>query len=209
MISAGAVGAATGVIGIGLSAIDIIRGERMRKENEKNLKNLKRPMMEVTQGQQQQVELGRQMANQDMPGYQLAQQQMGLNMQQSFGNASRAATNSNDLLSFATQGMESQQGALANLAMQNAQSRRQGMLNYQDQLGGLGETQQEMFMMNKFNPFQEKRQQYQQNMQQGGELVRQGMAGIGGVVGGATPMMSAGFGDDSWEKFRAMYGATK
>ena len=128
-------------------------------------------------------------------------------MQQGFGNASRAATNPNDLLSFATQGMESQQNALANLAMQNAQSKRQGMINYQGQLGSLGETQQEMFMMNKFQPFQEKRQQYQLNINQGNDLVGQGMAGIGGAIGGATPMMSAGFGDDSWEKFRAMYGA--
>lgn len=200
-------GLITGGIGVGLSAIDIIRGERMRKENEKNLKNLKRPMMEVTQAQRQQLELGRQMSTQDMPGYQLAQQQMGLNMQQGLANASRAATSSQDLLSVATSGMADQQSALAGLAMQNAQNKRQGMLNYQDQLGGLAETQQEMFMMNQFQPFQEKRAQYQQNIQQGRDLVNSGMQGIGGAIGGAMPMLSAGTGPDSWKRFSEMYGS--
>jgi hypothetical protein len=207
MVSAAGMGLITGGIGVGLSAIDIIRGERMRKQNEEKLKNLQRPMMGVTDAQAQQVALGQQMANQDMAGYGIAQNQIQTQGAQTLANVSRGAMSSTDLMAAATNVGMNNTNALNDLAMQNAQSRRQGMMNYQEQLGGLAETQQQMFMMNKYQPFQEKREQYQQNIQQGRELVNAGMQGIGGAVGQSMPLLSAGFGDDSWKRFSDLYGS--
>ena len=200
-------GLITGGIGVGLSAIDIIRGERMRKENEKNLRNLKRPMMEVPEAQRQQMELYRRMTTQGMPGQQAAQNMMDLQAQRAYGNASRAATSSQDLLGVATNLGEQQQMNQLDLAGRAADYQSTAMNQYASGLGNLAQTQQEMFMMNKFQPFQEKRQQYQQNIQQGRELVSSGMQGIGSAIGGAMPLLAAGTGTDSWEKFSQMYGA--
>jgi hypothetical protein len=206
-MTAAGMGLITGGIGVGLSAIDIIRGERMRKENEKNLRNLKRPMMEVPEAQRQQMELYRRMTTQGMPGQQAAQNMMDLQAQRAYGNASRAATSSQDLLGVATNLGEQQQMNQLDLAGRAADYQSTAMNQYASGLGNLAQTQQEMFMMNKFQPFQEKRQQYQQNIQQGRELVSSGMQGIGSAIGGAMPLLAAGTGTDSWEKFSQMYGA--
>ena len=200
-------GLITGGIGVGLSAIDIIRGERMRKQNEAKLKNLQRPMMGVTDAQAQQVALGQQMSTQNMAGYDIAQNQIQNQSAQALANVNAGAMSSADLMAAATNLGMNNTNALNDLAMQNAQSKRQGMMNYQEQLGGLAETQQQMFMMNKYQPFQEKREQYQQNIQQGRELVNAGMQGIGGAVGQSMPLLSAGFGDDSWKRFSDLYGS--
>jgi hypothetical protein len=207
MVSAAGMGLITGGIGVGLSAIDIIRGERMRKQNEAKLKNLQRPMMGVTDAQAQQVALGQQMSTQNMAGYDIAQNQIQTQGAQTLANVNAGAQSSADLMAAATNLGMNNTNALNDLAMQNAQSKRQGMLNYQEQLGGLAETQQQMFMMNKYQPFQEKREQYQQNIQQGRELVNAGMQGIGGAVGQSMPLLSAGFGNDSWKRFSDMYGS--
>lgn len=207
MVSAAGMGLITGGIGVGLSAIDIIRGERMRKQNEAKLKNLQRPMMGVTDAQAQQVALGQQMSTQNMAGYDIAQNQIQNQSAQALANVNAGAMSSADLMAAATNLGMNNTNALNDLAMQNAQSKRQGMMNYQEQLGGLAETQQQMFMMNKYQPFQEKREQYQQNIQQGRELVNAGMQGIGGAVGQSMPLLSAGFGDDSWKRFSDLYGS--
>lgn len=207
MVSAAGMGLITGGIGVGLSAIDIIRGERMRKQNEEKLRNLQRPMMGVTDAQAQQVALAQQMATQNMAGYEIARNQIQNQSAQALANVSAGATSSADLMAAATNLGMNNINALNDLAMQNAQSKRQGMMNYQEQLGGLAETQQQMFMMNKYQPFQEKREQYQQNIQQGRELVNAGMQGIGGAVGQSMPLLSAGFGADSWKRFSDLYGS--
>jgi hypothetical protein len=195
-------GLITGGVGAALSAVDIIRGNRMRKQAEEDLRNLKRPMMTVPEAQIQQVELARMSATQDMPGYNLALQQQMLNTQQGLGNASRAATSSQDLLSVATAGMTGQQGALAQLAMQNAQSQQQGMLNYQETLGGLAETQKTMFDVNQMQPYQLKYQTYSNNLQQGREMINSGIQGIGSSIGAAMPFMAAGKGAQGWTNYK-------
>jgi hypothetical protein len=195
-------GLITGGIGVGLSAVDIIRGNRMRKTAEENLRNLKRPMMSVPEAQMQQVGLARMGAMQDMPGYSLALQQQQLNMQQGMGNASRAATSSQDLLSAATSGMTGQQDVLAQLAMQNAQSRQQGMQNYQETLGGLANTQKTMFDVNQMQPYALKYQTYTNNIQQGRELMNSGMQGLGSSVGSAMPFVASGAGEQGWLNFK-------
>jgi hypothetical protein len=195
-------GLITGGIGVGLSAVDMIRGNRMRKRAEENLRNLKRPMMTVPEAQAQQVALARMGATQDMPGYNLALQQQQLNMQQGLGNASRAATSSQDLLSAATSGMVGQQDILAQFAMQNAQSRQQGMQNYQEALGGLAQTQQAMFQTNQMQPYELKYQTYTNNLKEGRELINSGMQGIGSSIGSAMPFVASGTGNFGWERYK-------
>lgn len=205
-MSAGAVGAVTGGIGVGLSVIDMIRGNRMRKKAEQDLKNLKRPMMGVTNAQQRQVGLAEQMATQNMPGYGIAQNQVQTQSAQALANANAGAMSSADLMSAATTLGQNSTNALNNLAMQNAESKTQGMLNLQDTLGGLDETQKAMFQANQMDPFREKQATYNANLERGRGLIDSGMAGIGESIGQSMPMLSAGFGDKSWENFRAMYG---
>jgi len=195
-------GLITGGIGVGLSAVDIIRGNRMRKRAEENLRNLKRPMMTVPEAQAQQVALAKMGAMQDMPGYNLAMQQQQLGMQQSLGNASRAATSSQDLLSVATGGMAGQQDALAQLAIQNAQFKQEGMQNYQTALSGLAQTQQTMFDVNQMQPYALKYQTYSNNIQQGRDLVNSGMQGLGSSVGSAMPFVASGAGAQGWLNFK-------
>jgi hypothetical protein len=195
-------GLITGGIGVGLSVVDIIRGNRMRKRAEENLRNLKRPMMTVPEAQAQQVALAKMGAMQDMPGYNLAMQQQQLGMQQSLGNASRAATSSQDLLSVATGGMAGQQDALAQLAIQNAQFKQEGMQNYQTALSGLAQTQQTMFDVNQMQPYALKYQTYSNNLQQGRDMINSGMQGLGSSVGSAMPFVASGAGDQGWMNFK-------
>lgn len=198
-------GLITGGIGVGLSAVDIIRGNKMRKEAEQNLKNLNRPMMQVPKAQMQQVAMAQMMMNQGMPGYQMALNNMGLQNSRAFGQASRAATSSQDLLSVATQLGESSQDQMSQLAMTNAQYQRSGMENYQQQLGGLAQTQQEMFNVNQMQPYQLKYQTYTNNLQQGREMINAGMQGVGSSVGSAMPYIAAGSGDEGWANFKNMF----
>lgn len=198
-------GLITGGIGVGLSAVDIIRGERMRKRAEENLRNLKRPMMSVPQAQQQQVTLASQMATQGMPGYQMALNNLGIQNSRAYGQASRAATSSQDLLAVATQLGESSQDQMSQLAMSNAEYQRAGMLNYQQQLGGLADTQKEMFNVNQMQPYQLKYQTYTNNLMQGRELVNSGMQGLGSSIGAAMSYGAAGAGDEGWTNFKNMF----
>jgi len=198
-------GLITGGVGVGLSAIDIIRGERMRKQAEGNLRNLKRPMMAVPQAQQQQIALARGMSTQGMPGYEMALNNMGVQNSRAFGQASRAATSSQDLLAVATQLGESSQDQMMQLGMSNAEYQRAGMLNYQQQLGGLAQTQQDMFNVNQMQPYQMKFQTYTNNLQQGREMVNAGMQGLGSSVGAAMPYIAAGSGDEGWTNFKNMF----
>jgi NAD(P)H-dependent flavin oxidoreductase YrpB (nitropropane dioxygenase family) len=195
-------GAITGGIGIGLSAIDIIRGNKMRKEAEQNLKNLNRPMMQVPEAQMQQVALARMMSNQGMPGYQMALGNLGMQNSRAFGQASRAATSSQDLLSVATQLGESSQDQMSQLAMSNAEYQRSGMENYQSQLGNLAQTQQEMFNVNQMQPYQLKYQTYTNNLQQGRDMINSGMQGIGSSIGSAMPFIASGHGAQGWTNFK-------
>lgn len=195
MISALGAGLIMGGVGSALSVVDIIRGNRMRKEAEKNLRNLKGAIPEA---QLSQVALAQSMANQGMPGYEMAVNNIGLQNSRAFGQASRAATSSNDLLSVATQGLESSQDQMAQLGMTNAEYQRAGMLNLQAQLGNLAQSQQ--------NVYNRKYETYANNLFQGRELVGQGMQGIGGSIGGAMPFIAAGTGDESWDRFARMFG---
>jgi len=196
------IGLITAGVGLTTSTIDMIRGNRMRKEAEKNLKDLKRPQMTVPEAQTQQLAIARMMANSGMPGYQMARANLELQNSRAFGQASRAATSSQDLLSVATQLGESSQDQLSQLAMSNAEYQRSGMENYQTQLGNLAETQKEMFSVNQLQPYQLKYQTYANNLQQGRDLVSTGLSGIGSTAGAAAPYIAAG---NDWDKFRAMY----
>ena len=193
-------------VGAGLSTVDIIRGNRMRKRAEENLRNLKRPMMTIPEAQRAQVELARRSSLMNMPGYDVAIGQQQLALQQGLGNASRAATSSQDLLSAATSGMMGQQDILAQFAIQNAQFRQQGMQDYQSALSGLAQTQQEMFNVNQMQPYALKYQTYNQNLQQGNQLMNQGIAGIGQSVGSSLPFIAAGSGEEGWANFNKMFG---
>lgn len=195
-------GLITGGIGVGLSAVDIIRGNKMRKEAEQNLKNLKRPMMQVPEAQMQQLALARMMSNQGMPGYQMALGNLGMQNSRAFGQASRAATSSQDLLSVATQLGESSQDQMSQLAMSNAEYQRAGMENYQQQLGLLAQTQQEMFNVNQMQPYQLKYQTYSNNLQQGRDMINSGIQGIGSSIGSVMPFISSGTGDQGWTNFK-------
>ena len=195
-------GLITGGIGVGLSAVDIIRGNKMRKEAEQNLKNLKRPMMQVPEAQMQQLALARMMSNQGMPGYQMALGNLGMQNSRAFGQASRAATSSQDLLSVATQLGESSQDQMSQLAMSNAEYQRSGMENYQQQLGLLAQTQQEMFNVNQMQPYQLKYQTYSNNLQQGRDMINSGIQGIGSSIGSVMPFISSGTGDQGWTNFK-------
>lgn len=205
-MTAAGFGAAAGIAGVGLSAIDIIRGERMRKQAMKDLENLKRPMMTVPEAQKQQIAMAQMMMNQGMPGYQMALNNLGVQNSRAFGQASRAATSSQDLLAAATQGLESSQDQLSQLALTNAEYQRSGMENYQTQLGNLAETQKEMFNVNQMQPYQLKYQTYTNNLQQGRDLVNAGIQGIGSTFGASMPYLAAGGGENSWENFRNMFG---
>jgi hypothetical protein len=208
MMSAAAFGAVTGGIGVGLSVIDMIRGNRMAKKAEQDLKNLNRPMMGVTQAQSRQVGLAEQMANQNMPGYSIAQNQIQNQTAQTLANVNAGATSSADLMSAATTVGMNNTNALNNLAMQNEEQKRQGMLNLQDTLGGLDETQKAMFEANQMVPFREKQAVLNANRERGQGLVDQGMQGIGNSIGQSMPYLSAGGGKfSSWENFRSMYGS--
>jgi hypothetical protein len=206
MIGALGAGLIMGGVGSALSIVDIIRGERMRKRAEENLKNLKRPMMEVPQAQRQQMELYRQMATQGMPGQQAAQNMMDLQAQRAYGNASRAATSSQDLLGVATNLGEQQQINQLDLAGRAADYQTNAMNQYASGLGNLAQTQQNMFNVNQMQPYQLKYETYANNIQQGRELVGSGMQGIGSSIGAATPFIAAGGGEDSWKRYAAMFG---
>ena len=207
-MSAAAFGAVTGGIGVGLSVIDMIRGNRMAKKAEQDLKNLNRPMMGVTQAQSRQVGLAEQMANQNMPGYSIAQNQIQNQTAQTLANVNAGATSSADLMSAATTVGMNNTNALNDLAMQNEEQKRQGMLNLQDTLGGLDETQKAMFEANQMVPFREKQAVLNANRERGQGLVDQGMQGIGNSIGQSMPYLSAGGGKfSSWENFRSMYGS--
>ena len=207
MMSAAAFGAVQGAVGVGLSAVDIIRGNRMAKKAEQDLKNLKRPMMGVTNAQQRQVGLAEQMATQNMPGYGIAQNQVQTQSAQALANANAGAMSSADLMSAATTLGQNSTNALNNLAMQNAESKTQGMLNLQDTLGGLDETQKAMFQANQMDPFIEKQAILNANLERGRSLTDQGMQGIGNSIGQSMPYLAAGRGKfSSWENFRSMYG---
>jgi hypothetical protein len=206
MISALGAGLIMGGVGSALSIVDIIRGERMRKRAEENLRNLKRPMMQVPQAKQQQMELYRQMATQGMFGQRAAQSMMDLQAQRAYGNASRAATSSQDLLGVATNLGEQQQINQLDLAGRAADYQTTATNQYASGLGNLAQTQQDMFNVNQMQPYQLKYQTNANNIQQGRELVGNGMQGIGSSIGGAMPFMAAGGGTDSWAKYAAMFG---
>ena len=210
MISAAAFGAVNAGLGLATSTIDIIRGHRMAKQAKEDLKNLKRPMMQVPQAQRQQVELYRQAMTGGMPGQQAAQYMMDRQNQMAMANAAGAATSSQDLLSVATAlGEQGQTNQLA-LAEKAADFQSNAMSQYASGLGQLAQTQQEMFLTNQMDPFREKQAIYQANLQRGQGLRDQGFKGIGDTIGQSMPYFSAG-GDNgkagsSWERFRAMYG---
>lgn len=193
-------------VGSALSIADIVRGERMRKRAEENIRNLKRPMMQVPEAQRQQMELYRQMMTGGMPGQQTAQYMMDLQAQRAYGNASRAATSSQDLLGVATNIGQQQQLAQLGLAKEAADYQTTATNQYATGLGQLAQTQQEMFNVNQMQPYQLKYQTYANNLQQGRDLTSAGMQGIGSSIGGAMPFIAAGSGDDSWARYAAMFG---
>jgi hypothetical protein len=195
MIGALGAGLIMGGVGSALSVVDIIRGNRMRKEAEKNLRNLKGAIPEA---QMRQVGLAQTMATQGMPGYEMTLNNLGLQNSRAFGQAAQASTTSQDLLSAVTQGLESSQDQSAQLGLSNAEYQRAGMLNLQSQLGGLAQSQQ--------NVYNRKYETYANNLMQGRDLTGQGMQGIGGSIGGAMPFIAAGTGDQSWDRFASMFG---
>jgi hypothetical protein len=195
MISALGAGLIMGGVGSALSIVDIIRGERMRKRAEENLRNLKGAIPEA---QMRQVGLAQTMATQGMPGYEMTLNNLNLQNSRAFGQAKQASTNSQDLLSAVTQGLESSQDQSTRLGLENAEYQRAGMLNLQSQLGGLAQSQQ--------NVYNRKYETYANNLMQGRGLVGQGAQGIGSSIGGAMPFMAAGGGTDSWAKYAAMFG---
>lgn len=207
MISALGTGLIMGGVGSALSIVDIIRGERMRKRAEENLRNLKRPMMEVPEAQKQQMELYRQMVTGGMPGQQSVQSMMDLQAQRAYGNASRAASSSQDLLGAATNIGQQQQMAQLDLNRQAADYQFEANRQYAAGLGGLAQTQQEMFNVNQMQPYQLKFQTNTDNIQQGRQLVGSGMQGIGSSIGQAMPFIAAGGGDDSWARYASMFGS--
>jgi hypothetical protein len=199
------IGIATGAIGLISGGIDMYQGKKKEKEAREQLRNLKRPMMEVPAAQQQQVDLYSRMMSQDLPGMRMAQQAMDLNSARLGANALRVG-NSQDALSALTSLAEQQEVSGLQLAGQNAQYKERMAQQYASSLGNLAQTQNEMFRVNQLQPYQQNYQQLSANMAAGQQQFAQGLGGIGSSFSGAAPMIGAGSGAAGWENMRAMYG---
>lgn len=218
------IGIATGIAGLAVGSFDMYEGKQKEMEARRQLAKLVRPMMGVPEAQTRSVDLAEEqyrksqiMSVGDMPGYQAAIANLSRRNAANFGNASKASTSSSDLLSVITSGMESEQDKLLEFAISNADYQdRQKQLGlqrqdnafaaYQSQLGGLANTQQQMFLTNQLGVYNEKYNQLSANMAAGQQQFAQGMQGLGSTVGSATPFIAAGSGAKGWENLRAMYG---
>jgi hypothetical protein len=199
------IGLVTGAVGLIGGGIDMWQGKKKEKEARKQLENLKRPMMQVPEAQNQQLALYSQMMSQDLPGMRMAQQAMDLNTAKLGANALRVG-NSQDALSALTSLAEQQEVSGMQLAIQNAQYKERMAQQYAMGLGNLALTQKEMFQINQLQPYMQKYQQLSANMAAGQQQFAQGLGGIGSSFSGAAPMIGAGSGAAGWENMRAMYG---
>jgi len=199
------IGIITGVAGLAAGGYDMYQGKKKEKEAKNALKNLQRPMMQVPEAQKQQLALYSQMMSQDLPGMRMAQQAMDLNSAKLGANALRVG-NSQDALAALTSLAEQQEVSGLQLAGENAQYKERMAQQYAMGLGGLAQTQKEMFQANQMQPYQQKFQQLSANMAAGQQQFAQGLQGVGSSVSGAAPMIGAGSGAQGWENMRAMYG---
>lgn len=218
------IGIITGVAGLAAGGFDMFQGRKKEKEAKQQMENLVRPMMGVPEAQTRAVDLAEEqyrksqiMSVEDMPGYQAAIANLSGRNAANFANASKVSSSASDLLSVVTSGMESEQDKLLEFAMSNAnyqgnqrqlalQRQANALAAYQAQLGGLANTQQQMFLTNQLGVYNQKYDQLSANMAAGQQQFAQGLGGIGSTIGNAAPMIGAGSGAQGWENMRAMYG---
>jgi len=125
------------LIQLGPAAYQMIQGIKQTREGKEMQKNLgARVNYEIPQEAKQALGLMQQLASsREMPGQASMQSMMDLQTQRAFGNASRAATSSQDLLGVATNLGEQAQENQLNLGIQAAQNYQQ---RQQDLYGALG-----------------------------------------------------------------------
>lgn len=146
----------TGAVSLGKGIQSAIRGRRAKKEIESLEQNLVDPTYELPQ--ELMSAYNRQLGQRtDMPGSQLARYIMGEDYSRAMGNASRAATSSQDLLSVATGLGGQQMTAGLDLAKRSAEYERtaeqQKMQGLGQLAGQIGEYRDIMYRENELNPF--------------------------------------------------------
>ena len=140
-----------GGVGVG----EIVAGMLIQDETQDKIKDWKKkyPEMEIPEAIVQSTDLYRQASQQNMPGYELYQQQLQQSTAQGVSASREAATSAADLLGATTSLYGQQSRAMTNLEIENARQRAQNKQLYAQSLQNLGSWQQQQYLMNEYYPW--------------------------------------------------------
>lgn len=174
-----------------IGSLETSLGYKKKKDLEDDLKKLKAkyPEMDIPTAIVQATDLYRQASQQNMPGYDLYQQQLQQSTAQGVSASREAATSAADLLGATTSLYGQQSRAMTNLEIENARQRAQARQMYGQQLNTLGSWQQQQYYMNEYYPWVANYNELQGQMQGAYDMM---LGGINTMVAGAGTMSSSG-----------------
>lgn len=177
------------------SAFQAISGLFQAGKGNRALRNLKRPKYEIPNEVRSQVGISKRLANSNMAGYGLAQQNIGLS-QANMIEATRQGAGGG-LGNVATIQAGSNQ-AYQQLGAQNSQYNVQMQENLKSSLGMLAQYKDKQWQLNKFAPYKDAYNRAQGQIQGGNQNINTGLSGASSLL---TAKLQADAGANTFEKY--------
>jgi len=168
----------------GIGAIKSIFGGFQAAKGRKQMNRLlsNRPQYTISQGYQDAFRTYQQLANSELPGYDIMKGQIDQSGAKAMNYAERGAMGSNQYMSAALSSQDKELDAIKNLGLMSAQWRtqqQQNLIQGQQMMGGLQDTQ---FQTNKLDPWNIKANMASERMGAGMSNLFSGLEGMGGSI---------------------------
>lgn len=132
-----------------------VQARKQRKMAERLIEENQRPFYQIPESARRALNISQGMSTQGLPAYDVAQMQIDQSTQSGTQAMQQAASSPAELLAslggLYSQNMNAQQ----NLAVQNAQTRQQNMLNYQNALNQFASWEDKQFDVNQWQPYEQ------------------------------------------------------
>jgi len=169
-----------GGIGLGKAIFGGIQASRGRKQMNSLLKN--RPQYNISQGYLDAFETYQNLANSQLPGYDIMKEQIDQSGAKAMNYAERGAMGSNQYMSAALSSQDKELDAIKNLGLMSAQWRGQQKQNLIQGQQMMGQQQDIQFQTNKLDPWNIKANMASERMGAGMSNLFSGLEGMGGSI---------------------------
>ena len=169
-----------GGVGLGKAIFGGIQANRGRKQMNRLLTN--RPQYNISQGYLDAFKTYQQLANSELPGYDIMKGQIDQSGAKAMSYAERGAMGSNQYMSAALSSQDKELDAIKNLGLMSAQwktQQQQNLIQGQQMMGGLQDTQ---FQTNKLDPWNIKANMASERMGAGMQNLFGGLGDIGSSI---------------------------